>query len=107
MASPPLFRIKRCCLTGRVVFTSKADDERVASGLSHDDVIEAVVNAPALYKTVRSRSTARAVRTERLYVVVGLTHDAVIVYTKGAIRRFAGADYFYIFVSAKRFIDDE
>ncbi|HEX7602426.1 MAG TPA: hypothetical protein VF316_12510 [Polyangiaceae bacterium] len=107
MANTPLFRIKRCCLNGRIVFTSKADGERVASGLSHDDVIEAVVNAPAIYKVLRSRSTARTVRTERLYVVVGLTHDAVIVYTKGALRRFAGEDHFYVFISTKRSVDDD
>jgi hypothetical protein len=51
--SPILLRIKRCCLTKRIVFTSKAQDERVASGLSEGDVIEAVVNAPVIYKTLR------------------------------------------------------
>jgi len=102
----PLLRIKRCCLTGRVVFTEKADAERVASRLSHDDVIEAVVNAPALYKTLRSRSTRRTARHERLYVIVGFTHEGLFVYTKGALRRFAGEDWFYLFVSAKRSFEE-
>lgn len=78
MATRPLFRIKRCCL-----------------------------NAPAIYKTLRSRANPHSVRAERLYVIVGLTHDAVIIYTKGALRRFAGEDYFYIFISAKRSVGDD
>ena len=69
-STAPLLRIKRCCLTGRVIFGSKADAERVAGHLSLDDVLEAVVNAPAIYKTLRSRSTRRAARNERLYVIV-------------------------------------
>ena len=41
-----------------------------------------------------------------LYVVVGFTHDAVLVYSKGVLRRFAGEDYFYVLVSAKRSVED-
>jgi hypothetical protein len=92
-------------LTGRVVFTAKADAERVASGLTEDDVVESIVNAPAIYKTLRSRSVHRATPGERLYVIVGLTHDAILVYTKGMLRRRAGEDYFYVLVSAKRSVE--
>jgi hypothetical protein len=102
----PLLRIKRCCLTGRVVFTDKADTERVAAGLSRDDVIEAIVNAPAIYKTLRSRASGRVRRGERLFVIVGLTHHGMLVYTKGALRRFAGEERFYVLVSAKRSVED-
>ena len=105
MSERPLLRIKRCCLTGRLVFTEKADDERVSSGLTRDDVREAIVNAPAVYKTLRSRS-GRQRRTERLYVILGITHDAVLVYTKGALRRFQGEEHFYVLVSAKRSVED-
>jgi hypothetical protein len=102
----PLFRIKRCCLVGRLIFTVKADDERVGSHLSREDVVESVINAPAIYKTLRSRSSVRRGRSERLYVIVGLTHEAVIVYTKGALRRFQGEEFFYVFISAKRSFSD-
>jgi len=95
-----------CCLTGRVIFSGKADAERVAGRLSLDNVLEAVVNAPAIYKTLRSRSTRRAVRHERVYVIVGFTHEGIFVYTKGALRRFAGEDWFYLFVSAKRSFEE-
>jgi hypothetical protein len=101
----PLLRIKRCCLIGRLVFTAKADAERVASALTEDDVVESIVNAPAIYKTLRSRSTHRAGRDDRLYVIVGLTHDALLVYTKGILRRRGGEDYFYVLVSAKRSLE--
>ena len=102
-----LLRIKWCCLANRVVFTDKAIDERIASGLSEVDVIEAVVNAPAIYKILRSRSQRRAIRAERLYVIVGITHEGIVVYTKGALRREQGEDRFYVFVSAKRAIEDQ
>lgn len=100
-----LLRIKRCCLTDRIVYTAKADAERVESGLSHGDVVEAITNAPAIYKTLRSTSAHRRSRGERVYVIVGLTHDAVLVYTKGVLRRQAGEEYFYVLVSAKRSIE--
>lgn len=83
----------------------KADAERVADRLTEEDVIESIVNAPAIYKTLRSRSSLRRARRERLYVIIGLTHDAVLVYTKGALRRFAGEDQFYVLVSAKRSVE--
>jgi hypothetical protein len=102
----PLLKIKRCCLSGRVIFSDKADAERVASHLALDDVIEAVVNAPAIYKTLRSRSARSGARNERLYVIVGFTHEGIFVYTKGALRRFGNEDWFYLFVSAKRSIDE-
>ena len=102
----PLFRIKHCCLTGRVVFTEKADGERLADGLDREHVIEAIVNAPAIYKTLRSTSIRAGRSHEKLYVIVGVTHDAILVYTKGALRRFAGEDYFYLLVSAKRSVED-
>jgi hypothetical protein len=39
-------------------------------------------------------------------VIVGITHEGIIVYTKGALRRDQGEEHFYIFVSAKRAIED-
>jgi hypothetical protein len=105
MRETPLLRIKRCCLLGRVVFTEKAEDEHLADGLSREDVVEAVVNAPAIYKTLRSRSQLRRAGTEKLYVVLGFTHEGILIYTKGALRRRSGQEHFYIFVSAKRSVE--
>lgn len=100
-----LLRIKRCCLTGRVLFTAKADAERVSDGLAREDVIEAIANAPAIYKILRSSSPRRGSSRERLYVILGFTHDAVLVYTKGVLRQAGGEDRFYVLVSAKRSVE--
>ena len=101
----PLLRIKRCCLTERVIFTAKADLERVADALTREDVVEAIVNAPAVYKTLRSTAPGRR-KGDKLYVIVGMTHDGILVYTKGALRQFEGDEHFYLLVSSKRSVED-
>ena len=106
MRVSPLLRIKRCCLLGRVVFTEKAEDEHLADGLAREDVIEAVVNAPAVYKTLRSGVASRGRRRELLYVILGITHEGILVYTKGALRRHGREEHFYVFISAKRSVDE-
>ncbi len=50
-----LVRIKRLVIAGRVVFTEKAENERIADGLTPELVFEAILNAPAIYKKLRSR----------------------------------------------------
>jgi hypothetical protein len=77
----------------------------VAGGLSHDDVVEAIVNAPAIYKTLRSRSVGKHSRSEKLYVIIGITHEGILVYTKGALRQVGGEETFYLLVSAKRSVE--
>ena len=77
----------------------------MAGGLSHADVIEAIVNAPAVYKTLRSRALVKQRRNEKLYVVIGITHEGILVYTKGALRNLEGEEVFYLLVSAKRSIE--
>jgi hypothetical protein len=41
-----------------------------------------------------------------MYVILGITREGVLVYTKGALRRFAGEDFLYVLVSAKRSVDE-
>jgi len=50
-----LIRIKRLVIAGRVVFTEKAENKRIADGLTPELVFEAILNAPAIYKKLRSR----------------------------------------------------
>jgi hypothetical protein len=45
--------------------------------------------------------TPRAARREKLYVIVGSTYDGLLIYAKGSIRRIAGEDTHYFFISAK------
>ena len=53
-----------------------------ADGLTHELVFEAIINAPAITKALRSRSP-RSGRRETLYVIKGLTYDGLTIYTKG------------------------
>jgi hypothetical protein len=51
----PLVRIKRAVLAGRYLFSEKARLEMRADGLTELDVAESIVNAVAIYKTLRRR----------------------------------------------------
>jgi hypothetical protein len=103
----PLVRIKRLLLAGRYAFSYKAETEMFADDLTSEDVIEAVVNAPAIAKVLRSRSEKRAAAREKLYVIVGSTYDGLLIYTKGCIRVVTGEPTFYFLVSSKRWLPEE
>jgi hypothetical protein len=102
-----LVRIKRLLLAGRYLFSLKAELELLEDDLTAVDVVEAIMNAPAVTKVLRSRSGRRSAPQERLYVIVGATFDGMLVYTKGVIRRVAGEDTYYFLVSSKRWAADE
>ena len=55
-------RIKRLVIAQRVVFTAKAEREMYADGLTHGLVLEAIINAPAIMKTLRSRNPRSRIR---------------------------------------------
>ena len=101
----PLVRIKRLVLAQRVIFTAKAEGEMFADGLTHDLVFEAIMNAPAITKTLRSRNP-RSGRRDILYVIKGITYDGMGIYTKGKIATFEGREVFYVLISSKRSTDD-
>ena len=64
-----LVRIKRAVLAGRYAFSEKARIEMEVDGLTELDVAESILNAVAIYKTLRSRSLRRARAREYLYVI--------------------------------------
>ena len=97
-----LTRIKRLVVRGAVRFTEKARLELEADGLEPEDALEAILSAPAIHKTIRSRSPLRAAPRETLYVVVGISFTGIPIYTKGVIRREGATDVLYILVSSKR-----
>jgi len=101
----PLIRIKRLVVAQRVIFTMKAEGEMYADGLTHELVFEAIINAPAIAKTLRSQNPQSGQR-ETLYVIKGLTYDALTVYTKGKLATFEGREVFYVLISSKRSTDD-
>jgi len=96
-----LIRIKRLVLAHAVEFTLKAEEERLADGLSVEDVLESIINAQEIKKTLRSRSPYRLHRREKLYIIESPTFSGVAVYTKGTIRRKGDREVFYVFISAK------
>ena len=95
-----LVRIKRLVLAGQVLFTAKAEAEMVADALTQAQVYEAIVNAPAVYKILRSRRAGH--RDDILYVIKGLTFDGMVLYTKGKILKRESREVFYVLISSKR-----
>jgi hypothetical protein len=97
-----LVRIKRLVLRGDVRFTEKARLELERDDLAPEDALEAIVCASYIHKTLRSTSTRRSLRRERLYVIIGVSFDGIPVYTKGTIRREGRRAVLYILISSKR-----
>lgn len=97
-----LVRIKRAVLAGRYLFSEKASLELEADGLGESDIAEAILNAVAIYKTLRSRSPRRLQGTEKLYVIVGTNLVGVPIYTKGKFLIDAERETYYFLISSKR-----
>jgi len=96
-----LVRIKRLVIARRVEFTLKAAQKRLRDGLLVEDVLESIVNANAIKKTLRSRASDRSHVAEKLYVMESPTYGGLWIYTKGTIRKQGSEEVFYVFVSAK------
>ena len=75
-----------------------------ADALTPEMVYESILNAPTIFKALRSRQR-RSQKTERLYVIKGLTFDGMDIYTKGKILTKEGIDIFYVLISSKRSTD--
>ena len=97
-------RIKRLVIARSVIFTEKAEVEMARDVLTPELVYEAILNAPAIYKTLRARNP-KTKKTERLYIIKGMTFEGVDIYTKGKILTKEGVDIFYVLISSKRSTD--
>ena len=97
-----LIRIKRAVLSGQLVFTRKAIEERERDGLTDQEVRESIINATAIYKTIRSNTRYRRSRGELLHIIYGTTFTGIVVYTKGKLVVERGVATYYLLVSAKR-----
>lgn len=100
--SDVLVRIKRAVLAGRYAFSEKARLEMEADCLTDLDVAESILNAVAIYKTLRSRSPWRDNAIEYLYVIQSTNLDGLMLYTKGKLVREADTDVYYFLVSSKK-----
>lgn len=99
-----LIRIKRAVLAGRYAFSEESRVEMKADGLTELDVAEAILNAVAIYKRIRSRSPARGQRREYLYIIQGTNLDGLAIYTKGKLVHEADTDVYYFLISSKKAI---
>jgi len=100
--SDVLVRIKRAMIEGRYRLTEKAQNELEADGLTELDVVEAIVNAGAIDKTIRSRSVRRGRAGEKLYVIVSANFSGLVIYTKGKFGQADGQETYYVLISSKR-----
>jgi len=99
-----LIRIKRLVIARQVLFTAKAEDEMTVECLTPELVYESILNAPAVFKVLRSHNP-RTQEGGKLYVIKGLTFDGLAIYTKGKILTKKAVDVFYVLISSKRSTD--
>ncbi|MFH1563179.1 MAG: hypothetical protein ABIF11_07175 [Nitrospirota bacterium] len=99
-----LIRIKRLVMARKVIFTEKAEFEMAVENLTKELIYEAIWNAPAINKTLRSRNPISGNR-EILYVVKGLTFDGLAIYTKGKILKYEQEEIFYVIISSEKSTD--
>ncbi len=96
-------RIKQLILDDQVIFTEKADIELAREGITQRMVKEAIINAPAISKTIRSNSPKTGER-EYLHIIVGPTYRGLILYTKGKVQIEDDQETFYIIISSKHYL---
>ena len=87
---------------GHYAFSEKARIEMESDALSELDVAESILNAVAIYKKIRSRSTDRKKHKEYLYIIQSTNLDGMAIYSKGKLVREAGEERYYFSVSSKR-----
>jgi hypothetical protein len=104
MSGDILVRIKRAVLAGRYAFSEKARLEMESDSLTELDIAESILNAVAIYKTLRSRSPFRQQTKEYLYVIQSTNLDGLMIYTKGKLVREAGVETYYFLISSKKAI---
>ncbi len=100
--SDVLKRIKRAILAGNYAFSEKARIEMEVDQITELDVAESILNAPAIYKMLRSKSPLRHRSRERLYVIQSANLNGLVVYSKGKLVTEAGHDTYYFLISSKR-----
>lgn len=97
-----LKRIKRAILAGNYAFSEKARIEMEEDQLTELDVVESILNAVAIYKTLRSTSRRRRHSRERLYVIQSTNLNGLAICSKGKLVLEAGQDTYYFLISSKK-----
>jgi hypothetical protein len=97
-----LKRIKRAILTGNYAFSEKARIEMEADQITELDVAESILNAVAIYKTVRSTSPRSGHRRDMLHIIQSTNLNGLAIYSKGKLVAYAGHDTYYFLLSSKK-----
>ena len=100
--SDTLVRIKRAILAGHYAFSEKASMEVEADGLTELDIAESIVNAVAIYKTIRSTSPYRRQAREYLHIIQSTNLEGLMIYTKGKLAQESGVETYYFLISSKK-----
>ena len=100
--SDTLVRIKRAILVGHYAFSEKASMELEADGLTELDIVESIVNAVAIYKTIRSTSPYRQRTREYLHIIQSTNLEGLMIYTKGKLVQESGVETYYFLISSKK-----
>ena len=100
--SDTLVRIKRAILAGHYAFSEKASMELEADGLTELDIVESIVNAVAIYKTIRSTSPYRQRTREYLHIIQSTNLEGLMIYTKGKLVQESGIETYYFLISSKK-----
>jgi hypothetical protein len=93
-----------CCFIGNYAFSEKASLELEADGLKELDIIESIVNAVAIYKTIRSQSLYRKQSKEYLHIIQSTNLEGLMIYSKGKLIKEAGIETYYFLISSKKAI---
>lgn len=99
--SDALLRIKRAVMRGHYAFSEKARSELETDGLTEQDAAESILNATAIYKTVRS-TRPRGNRREYLHIIQSPNFEGLAIYTKGKLVSEADVETYYFLISSKR-----
>ena len=102
MSGDILRRIKRAVLSGNYAFSEKAFIEMEADSLAELDIAESILNAVAIYKTLRSRSPFRQQRIEYLHIIQSTNLDGLMIYSKGKLVDEDGIETYYFLISSKK-----
>src|SRR5437870_10499833 len=94
---PTLVRIQELMRRGEYEFSVKARLEMQAEVIGERDVVQSILNAASIYKSVRSTSPRRRRRREYLHIIVSPDSTGTMLYTKGKITNNGSREIYYLF----------
>jgi len=73
-----------------------------ADQITELDVAESILNAVAIYKSIRSVSPHRSHSREMLHIIQSTNLNGLAIYSKGKLVSEAGQDTYYFLISSKK-----